>query len=137
MTRLGSLLLAGVLLGVPRALEARTFGLQRSVYIDVSPLAPELQAFARELEAVLLDGAYALADDPSRATVVIEVHSATTTRTTARSRDEAVLISVRDRSSTRPLILHYPAEQRTAAARSLLDRLGSGRSLEAGGTAWC
>jgi len=137
MRRLGSLLLTGVLLGVPRALEARTFGLQRSVYIDVSPLAPEPQAFARELEVALLDGAYALADDPARATVVIEVHSATTTHRVGRSRAEAVLISVRDGGSTRPLVLHYPADQRMAAARSLLDRLGSGRSLEAGGTAWC
>lgn len=130
MKHLGSLLLAGVLLGVPRALEARTFGLQRSVYIDVSPLAPELQAFARELEAALLGGCYAPADNPSQATVVIEVHSATTTHRVGRSRAEAVLISVRDRGSTRPLVLHYPAEQRTAAARSLLGRLAANRQIE-------
>ena len=40
--RLGSVVLAAVLLGVPRALDARAFGVQRSVYLDVAPLAPEL-----------------------------------------------------------------------------------------------
>ena len=131
MKRLGSLLLAGVLLGVPRALEARSFGFQRSVYIDVSPLAPELQAFARELETALLGSCYALADDPSRATVVVEVRSATTTHRPGHSRAEAVLITVQDGGSTRPLVLHYPAERRAAAARSLLGRLGGAGVLAA------
>jgi hypothetical protein len=130
MRRLGSLLLAGVLLGVPRALEARTFGLQRIVCIEVSPLAPELQAFARELEAALIENAYVLAGDPSRATVVVEVHAAATMRQVGWSRAEAVLISVREGSSTKPLVLHYPVGQRTAAARSLLDRLAATRPIE-------
>lgn len=130
MRRIGSLLLAGVLLGVPRALEARTFGLQRSVYINVSPLAPELQAFARELEAALLESCYVLADDPSRATVVIEVHCATATGRAGRRPAEAVLISVRDGAATKPLVLHYSANQRTAAARALLERLVATRPIE-------
>jgi len=127
MLRLSSILLAGVLLGVPRALEARTFGLQRSVYVDVSPLAPELQAFARELEAALLASAYALVDDPSRATLVVEVHNAATTRRSNPGPDEAVLITVRDGAATKPLVLHYPASRRTAAAQALLARLASPR----------
>jgi hypothetical protein len=131
MKRLGSLLLAGVLLGVPRALEARTFGLQRSVYIDVSPLAPELQAFARDLERALVDNAYTLADDPSRATVVVEVRTATTTGAVAARRpSEAVLVSVREGKALRPLVLHYAPEQRAAAARALLDRLAVARPIE-------
>jgi hypothetical protein len=129
MLRLGSLLLAGVLQGVPRALDTRIFGAQRSVYLDVSPLAPELEAFARDLERALLDACYGLARDPSRATVVVEVRAATTSRA-GRSSAEAVIVTVRDGSLMQPLVLHYAAERRAAAARALLQRLGPARLRE-------
>ena len=51
MRRLGSVLLAAVLLGVPRALEARSFGAPRSVYVDVALPAPGLAGFAEDSDA--------------------------------------------------------------------------------------
>ena len=49
MLRLGSILLTALLTGVPRALDARAFGAQRSVYVEVAPNDPELASFAEEL----------------------------------------------------------------------------------------
>lgn len=130
MLRLGSLLLTGVLLGVPRALDTRAFGALRSVYVDVSPQAPELEAFGRELERALAGAAYALVAHPWRATAVVEVRSATTARMTDGRSCEAVVMAVRERDRTQPLTLHYAPEQRATAARALLTWLDSARTSE-------
>jgi hypothetical protein len=123
MLRLGSLLLTGVLLGVPRALEARAFGLPRSVHFEVAPMSPELERFARELQRALLEASFVLASDPREAAVVVDVRSAATFRRPGRDLARGVLLTVRDREGTRPLLLHYPAEDGARAARALLDTL--------------
>ena len=66
--RLGSVLLAAVLLGVPRALEARSFGAPRSVYMDVARPAPDLAGFAEELQRALEAAGCRLAARPDGAT---------------------------------------------------------------------
>jgi len=122
--RLGSAILASVLLGVPRALDARAFGAQRSVYVEVAPSSPELQAFAAELSCALADAGFSVAARPDGATLVVEVHGLWRSRDTDGPASEAISFSVRDRRGTRPLVLHYAPEERPAAARALL------RSLE-------
>jgi hypothetical protein len=122
MLRLGSLVLTGVLLGVPRALEARTFGVQRAVHVEVSPRSPGLDAFARELERALVESSCTVAADRSDATVVVDVRSAASISDVGGA-SESVLLTVRDRAGARPLVLCYPAERAAGAARALLDRL--------------
>jgi hypothetical protein len=65
--------LAAVLLGVPRAIDTRAFGAQRSVYVDLAPLASELRDFATELERAIGETTYSLAARRSEATLVVEV----------------------------------------------------------------
>ena len=123
MLRLGSVVLAAVLLGVPRALDARAFGVQRSVYLDVAPLAPELQDFAAELKRAIEAGAYALATGPSEATLVVELMNVSrSTRSDGRPM-EAACLAIREGTWSRPVVLHYAPGQRANAARRLLQRL--------------
>jgi hypothetical protein len=130
MLRLGSLVVTGVLLGVPRALESRTFGVQRSVYTEVSAPSPGLQAFAHELERALLESSYARVADPRQATLVVEVRSAAPIPRTGGPPCEGILLTVRDGAGTRPFFLHHPAQRGAAAARALLDRLSPVHALE-------
>ena len=125
MRRLGSVVLAAVLLGVPRGLDTRTFGAQRSVYVEVAPQAPELTDFAAELERAIGDAAYSLATSPSRATMVIEVRNVAKAETTDGRPMEAVTLTVREGASTRPLILHYAPPRRARAAFRLLETLSA------------
>lgn len=127
MPRLGSVLLAAVLLGVPRALEARAFGAQRSVYVEVAPLAAELREFAEALERALAGAAWSLATRPSEATLVIEVLAAARARSPEGRPVEAVSIAVRDACGAQPLLLHYDPGRRDCAARALLARLPASR----------
>ncbi len=122
--RLGSAILASVLLGVPRALDARAFGAQRSVYIEVAPESPELTAFAAELSRALAVAGFSAATRPGGATLVVEVHALWRSEVGSGPVSEAVSFTVRDRRGARPLVLHYAPEARPAAARALL------RSLE-------
>jgi hypothetical protein len=122
--RLGSAILASVLLGVPRALDARAFGAPRSVYIQVAPDSPELTAFAGELTRALADAGLSLAAGPAGATLVVDVHSLWRSVGGTGPESEAVSFTARDRRGTRLLVLHYAPEARPAAARALL------RSLE-------
>ncbi len=122
--RLGSAILASVLLGVPRALDARTFGSPRSVYIQVAPDSPELSAFAEELTRALAEAGASLATAPSGATLVVDVHGLWRSEGASGSVTEAIRFTARDRCDTRRLLLHYAPESRSAAARALL------RSLE-------
>jgi hypothetical protein len=121
--RLGSLVLASVLLGVPRALEARTFGAQRSFYVDVSREASGLAPFAEALSHALAASAWSLAPRRAQATTVIDVVSVLTT-TDARGRPvEAFTLSISERGRVRRLILHGRPDDRAKAARELVGRL--------------
>jgi len=128
--RLGSAVLASVLLGVPRALDARTFGVQRTVYVEVAPSSPELTAFADELSRGLAEAGVPLAARPGDATLVVEVHALWQSDGSGRKASEAVSFTVRDRRGSRPLVLHYAPEARPAAARALLRSLQDPTILE-------
>ena len=125
MRRLGSVVLAAILLGVPRGLDARTFGAQRSVYVEVARLAPELTDFVAALERAIGSAAYSLAAEPSQATMVIEVHNVATAETSDGRPMEAATVVVQEGTSTRPLVLHYTPPHRGRAASRLLERLSS------------
>jgi hypothetical protein len=121
--RLGSAILASVLLGVPRALDTRAFGSPRSVYIQVVPDSLELAAFGEELSRALADAGVSLATGPAGATLVVDVHGLW--RSEAHGRvTEAIRFTARDGSGTRRIVLRYAPGSRSAAARMLL------RSLE-------
>jgi hypothetical protein len=120
--RLGPVVLAAVLLGVPRALDARAFGAQRSVYVELASWPSELQDFAAELERAIEETAYSLAARPSEATVVVEVVNVARTSGSDGGM-EAVAFAVREGQRARPLVLHYAPGQRADAARLLLERL--------------
>jgi hypothetical protein len=122
---LGSVILATILLGVPRALETRTFGAQRAVYIDVAPESPELTDFVQELERAIGEGALALVADPSEATAVIEVRNLAAAEASDGGAMEAVTVVVRRGTSVRPLILHYAPPRRARAASRLIEALSA------------
>jgi len=122
--RLGSAILASVLLGVPRALDTRAFGAARSVYIQVAPDSPELSAFAEELTRALAEAGVSLATGPAGATLVVDVHGLWRSAGRTGRVIEAIRFTARDLRGTRRLVLHYAPESRAAAARALL------RSLE-------
>src|SRR5512132_1423303 len=106
MPRLGSLVLASVLLGVPRALDARTFGAQRSVYLELSRPAPALGAFAEALSVALTDASWCLASQRTEATTVIDVVSVLST-TDRRGRPvETFTLAVREGRQLRRIVLH-------------------------------
>ena len=129
MLRLGSAVLASVLLGVPRALDARTFGVHRAVYVEVAPSSPELTAFADELSRGLAEAGVSLAARPGDATLVVEVH-ALWRSSGGEQASEAISFTVRDGRGSRPLVLHYAPEARPAAARALLRSLQDPTILE-------
>jgi hypothetical protein len=121
--RLGSAILASVLLGVPRALDTRAFGATRSVYIQVAPDSPELAAFAGELTRALAEAGVTLATGPAGATLVVDVHGLWRSVGRTGRVTEAVRFTARDHGSARRLVLHYAPEDRGAAARALLRAL--------------
>jgi hypothetical protein len=118
-----SVVLAAVLLGVPRALEARWFGAQRPVYVDVAPEAPELTGLAHELERAIDRAACSLASRRSEATLVVELVGVSTTTGRDGRRMEAATFLLRDGTRRRPVVLHYPPGGRAGAARALVDVL--------------
>jgi hypothetical protein len=122
--RLGSAILASVLLGVPRALDARAFGARRSVYVQVAPASPELAAFAAELTRALGGARFSPAALTVRAPLIVEVHGLWLSVGGDGPVCEAVRLTAREGRSTRRLILRYPPGARSAASRALL------RSLE-------
>jgi hypothetical protein len=128
--RLGSAILASVLLGVPRALDARVFGAQRSVYIEVAPESPELTAFAAELSGALAEAGFSTASRPRGATLVVEVHRLWRSDGVGGPASEAISFTVHDRRGPRPLVLHYAPEARAAAAHALLRSLEYRAALE-------
>jgi hypothetical protein len=128
--RFGSLVLASVLLGVPRAFESRTFGAQESVYVEVSPLAPELLDFARELERALLRQSFALSARRCDATTVIDILSVARSSGPGRPQAEAIALTSRDGRRQRRLVLHYRPGDVEAATRELLACLGPAAAHE-------
>lgn len=131
MLRLGSAILASVLLGVPRALDARAFGADRSVYVEAAPESPELAAFAADLLRALSEAGVSRALRPRGATLVVEVHGLWRSGGAGGgAASRAVGFTVRDRRGTRRLVLHYEPEERARAARALLRVLEDDRALE-------
>jgi len=121
--RLGSAILASVLLGVPRALDSSAFGAPRSVYIQVAPDSPELTAFAAELSRALGDAGFSTATRPTGATLVVDIRSLWRSAGGSGPATEAVSFTARDRRGTRFLVLQYAPEARPEAARALLRSL--------------
>ncbi len=127
MPRLGSLLLASVLLGVPRALQARTFGApQRAVWVEVSRPSPELGAFADAVSEALAASAWSLASGRSQATTIVEVVGVVSTRDPRGRRVEAFTLSVREGGRERRVVLQGRPEDRAGTARALVARLAYG-----------
>lgn len=110
-----------MLLGVPRALDARAFGRARSVYVEVADPSPELAGFAEELSRALERAGRRLAPSRRGAATVVEVHALWPAG--AGSGGPALSFTVRQGRRARPLVLHYPADRRTDAARALLAAL--------------
>lgn len=129
MLRLGSAVLASVLMGVPRALDTRAFGAPRSVYIQVAPDSPELTAFAAELTRALVDVGLPVATRPAGATLVVDVHGLWRSVSRRGRVTETIRFTAHDLRGPRPLVLQYAPEDRGAAARALL------RCVESSGSA--
>ena len=124
MRPLGSLVLASVLLGVPRALDARTFGARRPVYVVVSPGSPGLLAFGEALSRALAERpAWSVSPSRAGAATVVDVIAAASGRDARGRAVEAITLSVSEGARTRRIVLHAAAGQSQAAARELLDLL--------------
>ena len=126
MRYVGSVILAAVLSGVPRALDARVFGSQRSVYIEVASPAPELTDLTAELKRAIGNAAYSLASRPTEATLVVELLGVSTSRSADGRAMEAASFVIRDGDRHQPVVLHYRPGQRTLAAEALLRKLSPG-----------
>jgi hypothetical protein len=129
--RLGSVVLTAVLLGVPRALDARAFGSARSVYVEVADPWPELTGFADELSRALERAGCRVATGPTGATTVVEVHALWRCADLGPGPSEAISFTVRDARGRRPLVLDYAAGREADAARALLAALDGPPQLPA------
>jgi len=129
--RLGSVVLTAVLLGVPRALDARAFGAARSVYVEVADPSPGLAGFAEELSRALERSGCRVATSPTGATTVVEVHALWRCAASGPDPSEAISFTVRDARGRRPLVLHYQAGREAEAARALLAALDGPPQLPA------
>jgi len=123
LSRLGSVVLAAVLLGVPRALDAGAFGAQPSVYLAVATMDSRLRAFAAELEWAIGASALTLAAWPGEATMVVELLGVSRSEAPGGRPMEAARFVLHDGPAKRPVILHYAPGQGARAARRLLERL--------------
>jgi hypothetical protein len=113
-------ILTAVLLGVPRALDARAFGSTRSVYVEVADPSPGLAGFAEELSRALEGAGCPLAARPTGATVVVEVYALWKRGGADTVPAEAIGCTVRDAHGRRPLVLDYRAGCQAQAARAVL-----------------
>lgn len=123
MPPLGSLVLAALLHGVPRALDSRAFGVQCSVYIDVKPADPELRDFVKELERAIDERALTLATRRSDAGLVVELLGVSRSEDGEGRAMEAARFALVSDDEARPVILHYKPGERARAARRLLEKL--------------
>jgi hypothetical protein len=119
-----SLVLASILLGVPRALDARAFGARRPGYVELSPRSPGLQAFGEALSRALAGRpAWSLSRSRREAATVVDVLALASGLDARGRRVEAVALRVSERGGTRRVLLHAAPGQREAAARELVARL--------------
>jgi hypothetical protein len=125
LRRIGSMLLASVLLGVPRALALRALRAREWVLVEVSPLVPELRVFAVELERALREASRERLGAPCRVdtTTVVDVLGAVSQVGGAGGPMCAVSLAVRGRRASRPLVVHYRPGRAAEAARALLAQL--------------
>jgi len=121
---LGSVVLTAVLLGVPRALDARAFGAARSVYVEVADPSPGLAGFAEALSRALERSGCRVATSPTGATTVVEVHALWRCDNSRPDPSAAVSFTVRDGRGRRPLVLDYAPGREAEAVRALLQALG-------------
>jgi len=130
--RLGSAVLTAVLLGVPRALDTRAFGADRSVYFQVADPSPGLAGFADALSRALERAGGRAVKSPAGATTVVEVHGLWRLGARGPGPSRAISLTVQDARGRRPLVLHYAAGREAEAARALLDVLdGPEKALRA------
>jgi hypothetical protein len=122
--RFGSVVLTALLLGVPRALDARAFGAARSVYVEVADPSPGLAGFADALSLALERAGCRVATSVSGATTVVEVHALWRCDNSRSDPSAAVSFTVRDGRGRRPLVLDYAPGREADAARALLQALG-------------
>jgi hypothetical protein len=127
--RLGSVILTAVLLGVPRALDARAFGSTHAVYVEVADPSPELADFAEELSRALEGAGCSVAARRTGATLVVEVHARWTHAAPGTHPVEAIGCTVSDAHGRRPLVLDYPLGCEAQGARALLRALDVHRRL--------
>lgn len=132
MIRLGSVVLTALLLGVPRAIDARAFGAARSVYVEVADPAPGLAGFAEALSRALELLGCRAATSPSGATTVVEVHARWRCADSRSDPHAAISCTVRDGRGRRPLVLDCAPGGEADAARALLGVLDGPARLEAG-----
>ncbi len=122
---LGSVVLAAVLLGVPRALDAGAFGAPPSVYLAVASMDPVLRDFVAELKRAIGVSALTLLARPGEATMVLELLGVSRSEAEGGRPMEAARFVFHDGPATRPVILHYAPGQAARAARRLLERLSA------------
>jgi len=118
LLRLGPALLTALLSGIPRPIAPRSRA-RPSLFVEVAPSDPDLDEFGKALSAAVDRCGIHLARESMGATLVVRVHGVTRCPDTGR---EIVSLSVGD-AGERPLMLHYPAERRVAAAAALLRSL--------------
>ncbi len=122
---LGSVVLAAVLLGVPRALNAGAFGASPSVYLAVASRDPVLRDFVAQLKRAIGASALTLVARPGEATMVIELLGVSRSEAEGGRSMEAARFVLYEGPATRPVILHYAPGQGAGAARRLLERLSA------------
>ena len=132
LSHLGSVVLAAVLLGVPRALDAGAFGARPSVYLAVASMDPVLRDFAAELERAIGASALTLVARPGEATMVVELLGVSRSEAEGGRPMEAARFVLHDGPATRPVVLHYAPGQGARAARRLLERLPALEPCRAG-----
>ena len=119
MRPIGSLVLASVLLGVPRALDARAFGARRPVYVEVSPASPGLLAFGDALSRALAEQpAWSLSATRAEGATVVDVIALASGRDARGRAVEAITLSVSEGGRARRIVLHALAGQRQRRARA-------------------
>jgi hypothetical protein len=126
--RLAFLILAAVLLGLPRALRGgASVARAHSVYVEVAPGDPSLAAFGAALEAELEREHFAPAESPTPDTLIVEIHGVATLRARDGKSRQAITITLREQDRSQRLVLDYGRGNVRAAARTLIASLPARR----------
>jgi hypothetical protein len=125
MAHVGAWILSACLSSLPRVFQRLVLGVRtRLPYVELAPGDPALLAFTNELSKAIDHESRALARQGLEDPQIVEVHRLVRLHAGNGSAiEEAVSVSVRGDGRLRPLILHYPPEQRADAARALIRRL--------------